>query len=152
MSESPQTPQPPQKVHREKEEEKEEEKRHEKGGEEKSWDEKWRRDPINAGGWAVILIWAGLVLLGENLGMLARLAPLDAWHLILIGAGLILLIGAAIRLSVPAYRRPVGGAVILGLVLLAAGISELGRTEIIWSAALILLGVFFLLRGLMGKK
>jgi len=136
----------------EKAEEKEEEKRSEKGGEEKSWDEKWRRDPVNAAGWAVILIWAGLVLMAENLGMLTGIAPLDPWDLIFIGAGIITLIGAGIRLTVPSYRRPVGGTVIFGLVLLAIGLSDLGRPGTIWAAALILLGVFFLLRGLMGRK
>ncbi len=149
MSEIPPTPRP---ERIEKAEEKQEEKKDEKRSEEKSWDEKWRRDPINAAGWAVILIWAGLVLMAENLNMLTGLRPLDAWHLILIGAGLILLIGVGIRLTVPAYRRPVGGAVILGLVLLAAGVSELGRTDIIWASALILLGIFFLLRGFVGRK
>ncbi len=146
------TPQPSKPVHLEKQEEKEEEKKDEKRSEEKSWDEKWRRDPINAAGWAVILIWAGLVLMAENLNMLTGLRPLDPWDLIFIGAGLIVLIGAGIRLTVPAYRRPVGGSVIFGLVLLAIGLSDLGRPGTIWAAALILLGVFFLLRGFMGRK
>ena len=38
--------------------------------EEKSAEEKWRRDPLGSITWAVILIWAGLVLLADNLGML----------------------------------------------------------------------------------
>ena len=39
--------------------------------------------------WAAILIWAGLVLLASNLGLLVRFESLDAWGLIFIGAGLI---------------------------------------------------------------
>lgn len=36
----------------------EKEEKDEKGREE-SWDEKWRRDPLNAAGWALLLIWLG---------------------------------------------------------------------------------------------
>ena len=55
----------------EKFDEKELEKREEKSSEdEKSWEEKWQRDPVNTAVWALIFIWAGLVLLAENLGLL----------------------------------------------------------------------------------
>lgn len=149
MSESPQPPKP---VHmekqEEKEEEKQEEKRSEKGGEEKSWDEKWRRDPLGAAVWAFVLIWAGVVLLGENLGLLRGLQPLSTWDLIFVGAGLILLIEVAVRTLVPAYRRPVGGTVILAALLLAAGLSDVIRSGTVWAVALIVLGAFLLLRGL----
>jgi hypothetical protein len=128
----------------EKEEEKEEEKRHEK--EDRTFDEKFRRDPVAATGWALVLIWAGLVLLAENLGYLARLAPFGTWDIIFIGAGIIVLLGAAIRYLVPAYRRPVGGSVIIGIILLAIGLGDTVGTGVIWAAALILIGLFILLR------
>ena len=129
----------------EKEEEKEYEKEHEK--EEESWDEKWRRDPVNAVGWAFTLIWAGLVLLMDNLGYLDRFDPLDAWDLIFIGAGAIMLLQVLIRLLVPSYRRPVIGTLVLAVVLLAIGLGDLLPVGIIWPVILILLGVSILLRG-----
>jgi hypothetical protein len=132
----------------EKEEEKEEEKRREK---DQSFDEKFRRDPLAATGWALVLIWVGLVLLAENLGYLARIAPFETWDLILIGAGVIVLLGAAIRYMVPAYRRPVGGSVILGIILLAIGLGDTIGSGVVWAAALILIGVFMLLRAMVRK-
>jgi hypothetical protein len=133
---------------KEKEDEKEQEKRREK---DQGLDEKFRRDPLAATGWALVLIWAGLVLLAENLGYLSRIAPFETWNLILIGAGVIVLLGAAVRYMVPAYRRPVGGSVILGIILLAVGLGETMRTGVVWAAALILIGVFMLLRAMVRK-
>jgi hypothetical protein len=133
----------------EKEEEKSE-KEHEK--EEKSWDEKWRRDPLNAATWAAILIWAGLVLLVENLGLLTRFERLEAWALIFIGAGLIVLLQMVIRLVVPEYRRPVTGSLILGVVLLAIGLGDLIGTEVVWALVLIAIGAAMLLRGFLQRR
>jgi len=45
----------------------------EKTAQEKSWDEKWRRDPLSTLVWAIIFIWAGGVFLLSNLGMLDTL-------------------------------------------------------------------------------
>jgi len=113
---------------------------------EKSWDEKWRRDPLSALVWAAILIWAGSALLAENLGLLVSLERVEGWDLILIGAGLIVLLEVAVRLLVPDYRRPVGGTAALGLILLAIGLG--GLVDSIGPALLIAIGVGALLRGL----
>ncbi len=135
--------------HDEKEEEKQRD-RQEK--EEKSWDEKWRRDPLNAAAWAAIFIWAGLVLLADNLGMLVRFERLEAWALILIGAGLIVLVEVAVRLVMPAYRRPVVGSIIFGVILLALGLGEIIGWGVIWPVVLIALGVIILARGLLLRR
>jgi hypothetical protein len=130
----------------EKEQEKGQEKQPEKA--EKSWDEKWRRDPVYALGWALIFIWAGVVLLAENLGYLEGIEKLDAWDLILVGAGVVVLLQAAIRLLVPSYRRPITGTVILAFLLIALGLGGLLPTGVVWAAALILVGLFVLLRAI----
>ena len=132
----------------EKEDEKEGEKRREK---DLSFDEKFRRDPLAATGWALVLIWAGIVLLADNLGYLARLAAFETWDLIFLGAGAIILLGAAIRYLVPAYRRPVGGSVILGVILIAVGIGDVVGSGVVWAGALILIGIFMLLRAAVRK-
>ena len=129
----------------EKEEEKQEK-------EEKSWEEKWRHDPLNAVGWAAILIWAGLVLLAENLGLLVRYERLETWALIFIGAGLIVLLGVVVRLVVPEYRRPVTGSLILGAVLLAIGLGDLIGEGVVWALVLIAIGAAMLLRGFLGRR
>jgi len=121
--------------------------------EEKDWEEKWRRDPLGAAVWAVILIWAGLVLLVENIGLFSRLRigdqRVEAWPIILIGAGVIFLIEIAIRLLVPAYRRPVGGSIVVAAVVIGVGLANLVGWNIGWAIVLIAVGVGLLLRGLM---
>jgi len=135
---------------KEEKEEKEDEKEEK---EEKSWDEKYRRDPLSAIVWAIILIWVGIVLLGENLGFLpgfdlgGRIGMVGTWDLIFIGAGLLVLIEAVIRLLVPEYRRPVLGSVIFGVILLAIGLGDIISWGALWALALILLGASMLLRG-----
>ena len=135
----------------EKEDEKEEEKsRQEK--EEKDWDEKWRRDPLSAAAFAFGLIWAGLAIMADNLGLLARFRPLDGWDLVFIGAGLIALVAAAIRYTVPAYRRPIGGNLIVAVILLAIGLNDLVSSGVIWAGVLIIIGLGMLLRSIVGRK
>ena len=134
----------------EKEEEKEREKEREK--EEKNWEEKWRRDPVSAFSWAVILVWVGVVLLLNNLDLLARYERLETLNLILLGAGVVLLLQVAYRLLVPAHRRPVLGTVILAIVFLSIGLGGFAPIEIIWPALVIVLGLFILWRGLKPRR
>ncbi len=129
-----------------------EEKQHEK-------EEKGRSDSLNTLTWGAIFIWAGLVFLADNMGLLAGLRArtivpgvpflgLEAWSLIFIGAGIIVLVEAAIRYLVPTYRRAVTGTIILGLVFLGIGLGNLFSWAIIWPIILIILGVLVLLRGM----
>lgn len=139
----------------EKFDEKEMEKR-----EEKSPEEKWRSDPLGAVIWAIILIWAGVVFLLDNLGYLDQwietlsdyqglqfLAELEIWSLIIFGAGIILLIEVLIRLIVPAYRRPVLGTTIFAMVLIGIALSDFLSWTVVFSVILILAGISILLRG-----
>jgi hypothetical protein len=149
----------------EKYDEKEREKRDEKS-EEKTWDEKWQRDPLNTVIWAAIFIWAGLVFLASNLGILdwalqgaseiTGLGALNnvvrAWPLVLVGAGVIVLIGVLIRVLVPAYRKPVLGSIIIALVLIGIGLGDLIDWGIIWAVILIILGITILTRGFRRSK
>ncbi len=128
--------------------------RGEKWGEkeqEKSWDEKWRRDPLGSIAWALILIWAGVVFFAENMDWIRSVGPpfdrMEAWSLIFAGAGVIFLGVVLVRLLVPDYRRPVVGTLILALVFLGIGLGETVGWEIIWPIILIALGVSFLLGG-----
>jgi hypothetical protein len=126
------------------------EKEHEKA--EKSWDEKWRRDPLSAAAWAMVLIWAGLVLLADNLGFFANVKWFSAWGMILTGAGLIVLMEVALRLLVPAYRRPVGGSLVWAAILLGIGLRSLVGASIAWPLVLIAIGLGLLVRGLLGNR
>jgi len=133
--------------------EKEEEKLEKEGEkEEKSWDEKWRRDPLGAAVWACILIWAGLVLLAENIGFLGNLTvgdtAVEAWPIIFIGAGLIVFLEVLVRLAVASYRRPVGGTLVFAIILVGVGLGNLFGWTVVLPILLIAIGVATLLRGL----
>jgi hypothetical protein len=93
-------------------------------GEGESWDEKWRRDPVEAAVWAIVLIWAGIAWLLSNTGFWDSLLGegQDVWPIVFLGAGLIVLLGVLLRLVVPAYRRPITGSLIFGMILLGIGL------------------------------
>jgi len=132
--------------------------------EEKTMEEKWRRDPLGTLIWALILIWAGLVWLGWNLGILSRSAFLNrlmdnAEHiqppfiaLILIGAGILILIEIAIRLLVPTYRRSVVGSIIIAAILIGMGLGDTIKWTIIWPLIIIAIGLVFIIQGFLRKK
>jgi hypothetical protein len=117
----------------------EKEEKDEKGRDE-SWDEKWRRDPVEAATWAFVLIWVGVVWLLSGAGLLGDLGA-EAWELGFLGAGVIILLAVGARLLVPAWRRPVTGNIILGLVFIGIGLGNMIGWEIIGPLVLIGIGL-----------
>jgi hypothetical protein len=141
-----------------KEDEKNYEKEHEKE-EEKSqggWGyEKWRRDPLSTIVWAGMLIWAGLVLLAHNIGLISlRIGDtrIEPWSVVFVGAGVIVLLEVLVRLVMPTYRRAVGGTLVFAAILLGIGFGDIVGWNIVWALILIALGVSVLLRGLFGRR
>jgi hypothetical protein len=132
--------------------EKEEKQEKQQEKEEKSWEEKWRRDPLTAAAWALIIIWAGLVLLGNNLGLLDWLPLVEAWSLFFLGAGAILLLEAGFRLLMPAYRGPVTGNLILAVVFLAIGLGDIISWQCLLPTAVIAIGLYLLITGLLRRR
>jgi hypothetical protein len=130
----------------------EKEEKQEKGNGE-SWDEKWRRDPVDAAVWAFVLIWAGLVWLLSNTGLWENLLGegVEAWSIGFLGAGLIILLGVVFRLLVPAYRRPVTGGLILGVVFIGIGLGELTSWVVVGPLILLAIGVGILLTGILRR-
>ncbi|TET50157.1 MAG: hypothetical protein E3J64_08620 [Anaerolineales bacterium] len=122
----------------EKEHEKEQEKE-----QEKSWEEKHRRDPLSTLVWGAILVWAGVVLLLDQLGI-DVFGQLGGWSLILAGVGVILLLEVGARLLIASYRRPVSGTAILGVVLISVGLGL--AWELVFPALLIGFGLVILVR------
>ena len=138
--------------------EKEEEKRGEKGEKtrgEKSWDEKWRRDPINAMSWAAVFIWAGLGLLAEttNWGP-STFSWWITWAIILAGAGAIFILAALIRLGFPGHRRPITGNLIIGFILLGVGLQAMTNWN--WATLgafiFIAIGIIIILSGIFRRR
>ena len=151
MSEQP-------KYEKEGQEEKEREKR-----EEKTVEEKWHRDPLGAIIFGIILIWAGLVFLAESMGWLKGISlggllpgmevtQPEAWTIVLIGAGVILLIEIVVRLVVPAYRRPIGGTLVLAVILIGIGLGNIFTWEVVWPLIVIAIGLAVLLGGFWRRR
>jgi predicted membrane channel-forming protein YqfA (hemolysin III family) len=105
--------------------EKEEEKREKEDEKrsEKQWEEKWRHNPVRIVSLAIILIWGGIVALIQSADLVTA-SWWQAWAIFLIGTGVILLVKAAYRLM-PEHRRPVGGTIIVGLILIGAGLGSI---------------------------
>jgi hypothetical protein len=131
----------------------EKDEKQEKGNGE-SWDEKWRRDPVEAAVWACILIWVGLVWLLNSTQVWSNLFGdgIQAWTIGFLGAGLIVLLGVVFRLVVPGYRRPVLGSIIFGVVLLGIGLGELVNWVAVGAVVLIVIGVAILMRGFVSRE
>lgn len=112
------------------------------------WDEKWRRDPVDAAMWALLLIWAGVLLLVSNFGYSTGFGSLPLWSIGFIGAGFIVFLTAAFRLVMPAYRRPLTGSLIFAAILVGIGLGETVGWFIIGPIILIGIGAAALLAGL----
>ena len=124
--------------------------------EEKTVDEKWRRDPLGTIAWAVVLIWAGVVLLlVNNTNFLVNIPVFridewgftsPVWSLIFVGAGVIFLVVAFIRLVVPAYRRPIWGTLFFAIILIGVGLGNVFDWRIVFALVLIFLGLSMFFR------
>jgi hypothetical protein len=113
-------------------------------GRDDSWDEKWRRDPVEAAVWAFVLIWAGIVWLLSNTGTLENIfgEKVEWWAVGFLGAGLIVLLGVGARLVVPAWRRPVTGSLILGLIFIGIALGQMtGGWVVVGPLVLIGIGI-----------
>lgn len=140
---------------RERHEKEEKEEKDDGGwGDEKWSGEKWAGDPLGRITLALIIIWAGLVLLLRNVGEDQMLLGVDwsnTWAWIFTGAGVLIWIEVLLRLAIPSYRRPVGGRLILGTIFFIIGIGSLIDVSL-WPLLLIAVGVALLLGYFVGPR
>ena len=107
------------------------------------WGTCWRKDRLDAVGWAAIFIWGALVILAGTTGFSAKFSGWNGWAVFFIGAGAIVLLETAIRLVIPEYRKEVLVGVIFGCILLAIGLGDWGW---FWPLVLIAIGVSILVK------
>jgi cation transport ATPase len=138
------TPEPRQPYRGEKEEKDEKDRRERVEKQEKEQ----RRDPLSNVMGALFLIMLGVILLIQAQGWITWSEFGGLWNLFFIGAGLLLLLEAALRLMLPAYRRPILGQIVGGMVLLAIGLGGMTRFELTGPIILIGIGLAILLGGL----
>jgi peptidoglycan/LPS O-acetylase OafA/YrhL len=133
--------------------EKEEKQEKEEEKHEKSWEEKWRRDPLNVITWALVLAWGGVVLILESQGAGPRMWGDEGWAAFFTGAGVLLLGSTLLRLLVPALRGRLMGGLILGLIFLAIGLGGLiGWGSWMWGVVLIVIAIVMLLGGITRRR
>ena len=101
-------------------------------------EEKSRKDSLSGiiGGLIVILL--GVLFLLRNMGYLWWT---NWWAYFLVGLGVILLIDAFIRSTVPQYHRPVIGRVIGGIILIFIGAGNIYGISDWWPLILVGVGV-----------
>jgi peptidoglycan/LPS O-acetylase OafA/YrhL len=128
--------------------EKEDEKRHEKQDEKRGgWDEKWRRDQVNAVSWAALLIWGAAVLFISTMNNAADIWRDHGWSIFLVGGGAIVLLTALFRYLKPEHRRSLVGSFIIGVIMLGVGLSDLVEwgENIVWVLVLVVVAAGILL-------
>jgi len=128
---------------KEEKQEKDEKARDEK--EEKGKEEKWRRDPLSG-------VTAGLIII--SVGILFLLTSQDKigwsnwWAYFLLALGGIFILEVLLRSIMPAFRRPVFGKLIAGVVLIAIGASNIYGLVSWWPLLIIGVGVLILFNAL----
>lgn len=139
----------------EKERSEKEEKDDSQWGGEKWGGEKWASDPLGRVIFALIIIWAGVAFLLMNLtGDGEAFLGIDdenVWAVVLAGAGVIIWFEVLLRVAMPAHRRPLGGRIILGTILVVIGVGGAFDVEL-WPLIIIAVGAAMLLGYFTGTR
>jgi hypothetical protein len=117
--------------------------------EDEEMQEKWRRDPISGVFFGLILVLLGVVFF---LAAQDWISWGDWWKYFIIGLGVIFLIEVLVRYTRPAYRRPISGRLIAGLVLICIGAAFIGGIGDWWPLILIIVGLAILLNVWLREK
>jgi len=72
-----------------------------------------------------------------------------AWNVIFLAVGVILLFEVAVRLLVPACRRPVAGTLVFAFIMLAMGLSGIIGWNVTFGVVVIAIGIAILISGLL---
>lgn len=111
-----------------------------------------RRKFWEAAWWAGAFIWAGIVLLVDNMGALPEIEGASTWSWILTGAGLYALVLNLWRLMSAREPSPDGGDLFWTGVLLVLGLAGLVGFDIAFPAILIVLGAVLLMRASVARR
>ena len=76
----------------------------------------------------------------------------EAWPLIVLGAGVIIMLEVVARLVMPEYRRNIGGSLFVAAILIGIGLNNLFGWSLIWPLILIALGLAIILGGAFRRR
>ncbi len=137
---------PPPAPQRDEKDEKERREEQEKHNEKEEKEQ--RNDPLSNITGALVLIFAGVILLAQSQGWVTWDQFGGLWNVFFVALGAAILLEAVLRLLLPAYRRPILGQVIGGLVLLAIGLGGMTGFQLTGPVILIGIGLAILVGGL----
>ena len=122
-------------------------------GAEDWWGSRWRNDRVDTIGWGASFIWAALVVLASVTGFAANFRWWDGWAVFFVGAGIITLVEAVIRLQVPRYRNKCVATLVWGLFMLAIGFGagDWVAGGWFWVLALAIIGIL-IIRGALARR
>ena len=106
--------------------------------------EKAERKRLEAFWWAAVLIWAGVVLVADYLGILPQIREENVWSWIFLGAGAFGLLGALIRVVSDELPNPTGWDYFWSALFLIIGAAGFVGGGIAFPFALIVIGVAIL--------
>lgn len=125
---------------------------------------KTESDRLDSIAWAFILIWGGIVFLASNTGIFDSLNNLletlpfnidriGPWTMVFLGAGVIVLIEAIIRLVSPVYpASSVTGNLVGAGVLFGLGLGNLFGWGVVWPLILIAVGAGIFLTAILNRR
>lgn len=112
-------------------------------------DEKHRRDPLGGAIFGLIVIAVGVLFL---LASQDKIDWGDWWAYLLTAIGCIFIIEVILRSIMPAFRRPVFGKLLAGLILIAIGASNIYGWGSWWPLIVIGAGILILFNALFRQK
>jgi len=92
-----------------------------------AWEQWWTSDRLDSFGWAALFLWGALVVVATYTDFRSDYDWWDGWGVFFVGAGVIVLVEASIRIVTPGYRSKWGWTLFWGSAFLAIGLGGLGH-------------------------
>jgi hypothetical protein len=102
--------------------------------------------------WAGVLIWAGLVIAADGLGLMPQIGDAGAWSWIFLGAGVFGILGSVYRLTSVNVPNPTTWDWVWGGICLILGLDGFVTLNLFWPLILILVGGAILVNGLWWRR
>ena len=106
--------------------------------------EKAERKRLETFWWAAVFIWAGIVFIADYFDVLPEIREADAWSWIFLGAGVLGLLGALVRVASAELPKPTGWDYFWSALFLIIGATGFFGGGIAFPIALMVIGVAIL--------